>query len=1141
MNEIENKDISYINNEEICLNIDNYIDRLDYFKPRLYITGNIKMDSFNLSEKDIKIKFLRAYCQSKSPEIFAIFKDKIGVDEVFTNSLMNMLNSHTVAEKPILSFKPNESKFNKNSFEILPLQMLEQDILTNFNKRLLGYMTTITLPVEFSFHDSWYLIEKIREVSLNIIKKYSLMSVSTIEYMTKGNDNYLIKNAKQIEWYKRVILETNEDKQIKMLDPTGTKLNDFGFTTLIGTKLPYLYYPCGTDKISNLTFLISFFKVVRKKFGYIPDSGYKRVKTKDIYRSHYDNEYNTSILKYDQTQKREIEIPYFTPYFCGALNTVSRKDLLRSLFNYFNVVLFNTKNRGNEGEFFDTSMIEFCQTHYSRIRDIYNSTDEASINRILNEYFPIHTVSEIGIIKGIFEIKKDKLKLKVTKEEYDTFLRIENYYTYSENFTIEFTLFSFLAFQHIQNGLSNVGYPHIHIYFLTEALDRGLLNDIRREIDLKIKLTTGLYGDKSVLTELKNSETYINGIGYIMKNHSSQFTDKMLTQIDQHGDRIRNSKDPILYVDYYDDKLYDLTNYVWLMILGLDSKDGKTSSWSFTRDYIPLKLRKNKNTDQIYKSILQEFYPESIPTLEILEQNELVDNDIFNIKYTPTDYKNEKIQWIHFLQRYMVDRKLVICGDNIYQKRKVGKYSFELYYPTNDEKEICLIEGWDGSIKQFIESFSNYQSPRAPSEPLQRELIKIFENTTPGYTSGKYHFPCIKLNFRLIEYDDFILDIINRCIYDVPPKGQYCYLTITGINKANMYNKIDEMLSTISISIEDFIEDKLKRNILGLLKHLNMYNFHVLNMLHNFINVRFKKDELDLLIGDKNAYKSALTLLVYCVFPRNKIGLVTNFSSNDIGYNIAGKLAVINEEAGPCLEDLKSTTRPGLLNFAAASNVVGDKKFKDHKTFATANTSAIFAANIDGDTLKYITVPEIMARLNLNLHVPIETNLDVVTVAEYQAILGELLIFICMISLSKQYFNCEKIPKLHHYEIIPEPLERIHKYFNNGCDPIFLVKEGESNRSALDIRDFTFRSVNTHEFYETQFHLPSIKSKSKEEMITEIIKKAKADKASKLFESIKLRQEENYNAQQLREKERKEKEKLGIKMEGYGLYNPMGI
>jgi hypothetical protein len=1136
---IENKEISYTNDEDNCLNIDNYIDNLDYFKPRMYITGNIKLDSFNISDKEIKIKFLRAFCKSKSPEIFAIFEHKIGIDEVFTNSLMAMLNPKIILEKPIISFKPNESKFNRSSFEILPLQMLEQNILNDFNKRLLGYMTTITLPVEFSFHDSWYLIEKIRDVSLNIIKKYSLMSVSTIEYMTKGNDNYLIKKAKQIEWYKNIVLETDKVKQIKMLDPTGTKLNDFGFTTLIGTKLPYLYYPCGTDKISNLSMLISFFKIIRKRFGYIPDSGHKRVKTKDNYRSYYDNEFNTTILKFDQIQKRDIEVPYFTPYFCGVLNTTSRKDLLRSLFNYFNVVLFNTKSRGSEGEFFDTSMIEFCQTHYSRIRDIYNSTNETSINKILDEYFPIHTINEIGLLKGIFEIKRDELKLKVKKEEYDAFLRVENYYTYSENFTIEFTLFSFLAFQHIQNGLSNVGYPHIHIYFLTEALDRGPLNDIRREIDLNIKLATGLYGERSVLTELKNSESYINGIGYLMKNHSSQFVDKMLTQIDQHGDKIRNSKDPILYIDYYDDKLYELTSYVWYMILGAENEDGKISPWSFTRDYIPLKLRKNKNTDQIYRSILQEFYPESIPKIEILEQIELVENDIFDIKYTPTDYKNEKIQWIHYLQRYMVERKLVICDGNIYQKRKIGKYSFELYYPINDEGEICTIEGWDASISQFIKSFSNYQSPRAPSEKLQRELIEIFENTTPGYTSQKFHFPCIKLNFRLIEYDDFILDIINRCTYDIPPKGQYCYLNIMGINKSNMYNKIDEMLSTVSISMEDFIQDKLKRNILGLLKHLKMYNFHVLSMLHNFINVRFKKDELDLLIGDKNAYKSALTLLVYCVFPRNKVGLVTNFSSNDIGYNIAGKLAVINEEAGPCLEDLKSTTRPGLLNFAAASNVVGDKKFKDHKTFATANTSAIFAANIDSDTLKYITVPEIMARLNLNLHKPIEQNLDVVTVAEYQAILGELLIFICMVSLSKQYFECEKIPKLHHYENIPEPLERIHKYFNHGCDPIFLQKLGESNRSALDIRDFTFRSTITHEFFETEFHLPAIKSISKEEMINEIIRKAKVDKAKKLFETIKSRQEASYNSQQLLEQERREKEKLGIRLERHECYNPM--
>lgn len=1122
------------NDETIC-NIDDYIDKLDYFKPRFYITGNIKMNSFNVSEKEFKIRFLRAQCKVKSREIFSIFEDRIGVDIPFTDKVNKYFDVDVVVQKQIISFKPTETKFNKDKCpEILPLQLLERDIISKFNKRLLGYMTTITLPVEFSFHDSWYLIEKIREVSLNIIKRYSLLSISTIEYMTKGNANYIIKNAKQVEWYKKLIMETDIDKQIKMLEPTGTKRNDFGFNELIGTKLPYLYYPSASSNMNNFTCLVRLFMIIRKRFAYIPDYGRKRIITKDLYRNQYDNQPNTTQEIYDKATGKTSRIPAYTPYFLGSLNTVSRKELLRSLFNYFNVILFNSKKQGLEGEYFDETMIQFCQVHYSRIRDTYNTTDEKSINKILDEYFPIHTIQEIGILKGVFEIDKDKLKIKVSPEEYQSFLRAENYYTYSENFSIEFTIFSFLAFQHIQNGLSNVGYPHIHIYFLTEALDRGPLNDIRREIDLDIKMITGLYGDKSVLTELKNNESYISGIGYIMKNHSSSFVDKMLTQVDQYGNQLRNPKDPVLYVDYYDQDLYELTSYVWLMMLGNHDNKDKISPWSFTNDYIPLKLRKNKNTYEIYKLIIQEFYPERVHEFETLEELRDIENDIFNIKYTPTDYKSDKIQWIHFLQRYMVDRKLVICKGHIYQKRKDAKYSFEPYYPKNDKGDISTIQGWESSITQFIESFSTYQSPRAPSEQLQKELIKILENTTPGYTSGRYHFPCIDINFRLVEYDDFILDIINRCIYDHQPKGQYCYLKITGINKSNLYQKIDEMLSTVSISMEEFINDKERRNILGLLKHLQMYDFHTLSVMYKFISVRFKKDELQFLIGDKNAYKSALTLFPSCVFPSIKIGLTTNFSSFDVGYNVADKLVVINEEAGPCMESFNTNDRPLLLNFAAGSAIVGEKKFKDHKKLSTSNISAIFAANINEDSLKYMTVPEIVARLNIVLHTPIKTDLCVVTCSEYMSILGQLLVFSCMISLSNEFYNNERIPKLHNYVNIPEPLERIHKYFNNNCNPMFLRKEGEEDRSALDIRNMTYFSAFTNDFYQTDGKLiPSTFYKTKEEVVEIIIEKAMEDKSNKLFESTKIRLEAAYKSNKLLEKQREDKRIKGIPYESF--------
>lgn len=80
-----------------------------------------------------------------------------------------------------------------------------------------------------------------------------------------------------------------------------------------------------------------------------------------------------------------------------------------------------------------------------------------------------------------------------------------------------------------------------------------------------------------------------------------------------------------------------------------------------------------------------------------------------------------------------------------------------------------------------------------------------------------------------------------------------------------MYEKIDEMLSKLEYTLEDFQNGK-ERNILGLLEHLKIYNFHTLNTLYNFINCRFNKNCLNLIIGDKNAYKSSTFNLVHCVF-----------------------------------------------------------------------------------------------------------------------------------------------------------------------------------------------------------------------------------------------------------------------------------
>lgn len=1074
--------------ENININLDNYIDSLEYFKPQSYVIGTKELESFRRQDKDQIIKIVKAMIKNRAPDLYEVFETEISNNEKLCKYLFDILKGKTIIEKQMISPKVNVDKFNMGSPQAFFLDLLEKDILSHYDTRLVGMMTTVTIPPTYSFHDAWLICEKLREISLNIIKEYSVMAVSTVEYMHSGNKNYRMKGKKQIEWYQKLLSESDVNKQSILLAPTGIKDNDFGIERLTDSKMPYLYYPGENQSTLSFNNLIRFYKIIRRKFTYIHDDK-KRLYTKDFFRVYYGDQFDTYKQQYNQNKKIWETVPACSPFFCGEVDNVSRKELLQSLFNYFNIILFSRRNPGVNSDCIDTSMVDFCQIHYRRIRDTYNSTDPNKLNIILDEYFPIHKVSEIGVAKGIFEINRDgKYKLKVTDEEYKKFLRIHNNYEFSNKFYTEFTFFTFLAFQHRQNGLSNVGYPHIHIYFLVEAVDHKNLNEITREVNTRISFATGLCNGKAVLTVLKVDETYVKGIGYITKNDSSAFVDKMLSQIDENGNRIRTSKDPILYVDYYDDRLYDLTAHAWLNIIG-EANDGKITNWSYANDYIPLKLRKYKTSSEIYRLIIREFYPERVPKLLKLEEKELIDDKIFNIKYAPTDYKNEKSVWINYLQHYMVSRKLIINEGYIYQKSKDGKYTFDLYFPKDSNGEISSPDGWDASIKCFIQSFSNNISPKPPSKTTEDNLIKIFENTTPGYTENKYHFPCVILNMRLVEYEDFILDIISRKTYTEQVENQYCFLYIPGINRDNILPKIDEMLSSTKISFEDFQSGKSKRTIIGLLKHLGLYNKYTLSLLYDTLNVRFGKNGLSLFAGDRNSYKSKMLLLVYCLFPPNKIGHPSTFDHHDVGHQVQGKLALVSEEGGAILENIAKQNKSLSLNIFGGEDITGDKKFKDPKTCSSAQMSVSFCVNINGKLGESLEIPEVQTRINPTLHRIHPGNPGVVTIAEYKAILGELLYFVCMVSLSRDYFNYEKVPILHHHDRIPEPLERMHKYFLNNCNPKFLVKDGEPDRSALDIRDFEFNSILTHSFYES-VNLPGNILKTKEEIFTEIIKEA---------------------------------------------------
>lgn len=1075
-------------------NLDSYIDDLDYFKPLFYFQGMEILKNISIQNNLLERIILECTLKFQSESCYKIYKS-LEFNQLFLEKLVNLIKPKTEISRSIKSFSPNIDRFNQNSQEAYQLIRFENIVKNEMNNRFYGMMTTITYPPSFSFHDTWLIVEKHRELSLNLIRESgSLMSISTIEYMHSGEKKYRIKCEEQIKWFYSLISIQNINDKKELL-----KNEKYGFDKLTETKLPYIYNPGMLPGKNGIQILIDFYKSIRNIHCYELDKEKKRIYTKDRYRELYGDikdipKYSTRVNRKTGEVYNVENIDGYSPPINNELQKVSRNTLLKSLFNYFHIILFNRKNHDKFVGFIDRSIVKMAEENYKYIRDIMNENNSEKLNSLLDLYFPIFTVNEIGISKGVFNIDGSKI-LEQSEEEYENFKRIHNYYTYSNNFYIEYTFYAFLAFQHLQNGLSNVGYPHIHIYFMVDAINHKDILNLKREINSKISEALDLEINQAVLTELKEEETFWKGIGYIMKNSKSQFVDKMLTQVDEKGNRIRDSKDPILYLDYYNKDLYTKTKDCWYSLMNYIYNDdtktfleaNKSSSFLIENENLPLRIRTSFHLKDIFRELISEFYPEYFYIINRDKIKDDILNEIFGIKYIPND-GTEETTWINFLQHYMVKNKLVVSDGYIYKYNDDSKYTFELYIPSIEETPI-MRKSWDSSIECFIQSFSLNISPKAPSKVLMDKLILKFRNLIPGKIQGFIEIPCILINFRLIEYEDFILDIINRCTYSTPPTRQYCGKFINKINKSNILEKVTELLQTSLIDIDNFkFGSIINRTPLGLLRHLNLYNIHSLNILYEMLNVRIRKDSLILLAGDSSSYKSSMTYISNCIFPEHRVGILSDLSNTGIAYNVIGKDVVICHEANRNLESIMKQERAALLAITGGEKTSAGKKFKDVETFSTESTSVTFCINIDEKIHECLKKQELQMRSNINIHRRCENNLGVVTQANYEAIIGELLYLVCICSLSINYFNCERLPILHHYDEVPEPLERIHLYYLCNCDTKRLVKRGESSRSALDIRDFEYRSITTHEFINLPTEiLPSLEFKSKNEMFRELI------------------------------------------------------
>ncbi len=957
------------------------------------------------------VDFIKKVIKDRNEEIYSLFENKIG-NKIPVFDILGIITPRTIFESKITHHVKNVNSLNEKNISPL-IKSFGQKIIREYRKHLIPVMTTINYDTTFSFHDAWHCVNYDINSIISIIRDYALVSFSTVEYVHSRKTEY-INTKKLTDQFYKVCELASRNQPIQAVN-----LIDAGM--IIDNKSSLIYLP------SNYNLKFFTYKLYRNAFGKIK---YPKLKSKDIYRDHYNDQ---------KIVDRSTGESYYQCYLVDCIKNLDLQELLELLMNYFHVILFNSKTIGPNGETFHHDYFNFCKHHHDKIRE---GILEGKSKELINEYFPTFSVREIADEIGFWEIDYEKVKLKLNGQQaIDGYKQAKNYFECSQDVYIEYTLFTFLAFQHRNNGGSTVGYPHIHITYLIEARDRLSMNKIHEYIDNEIREKTGL---RDILTKIREDNSYEKSIAYVIKNARVEYVDKMLTQLNHYNNRIRNQGDPYVLVDFFDKQLFELTQYDILTIAGcIDGINPNVTSQRSS--HIPMKIRYNKSDIEIYKDIVEKFYPDKLDAL--LTSLEDIDQNIFDINFIPPIYKEIKNTWIRYIQFYMVEHKLIVCDEFIYQKITESKYSFKEYK----------------SIKEFIEGFSFSISPPPPSRQLKEELVELLTNQKPEKIEGSFNFPCVKINFRIVEYKDFILDIVNRCTYSKPPNGQYCYIFFNDVNLGNIIPRVSELISHASYTVQDYNMGRLKRNIVGLLSHLGNFDIQFLSLMHATINVRFDKEGLIILIGDSSSYKSKLILLPIALFPFHKIGRIRECSSFELESQVRTQNVIIVEEANKFLENLNREARGPILQLASGETITVQKKFGDHSNIPTENKSFITLANIDENTRNYITKPEFVNRLRIRNTKYNDVDFGVVTLSEYLCCLPEFLYLVTMSSLSEEYYNCEKLPILKHFDKIPEPLERVHKYFLYDCNPKYLIKEGEPTRSALDIRDsiYELRTDNT--------------------------------------------------------------------------------
>ena len=1011
----------------------------EFLMERKHNLSKLLMRKIQDKDESIKIDFLKLLFLEKYPSIYDKIEPFIET-KISRFELLEIIKPVTLFTKQIKSHIENVNTIDVNKPVVSKLNDMNIHIIREYKKHLIPVLVTVRFDTSISFHDAWHRVNYDVSTALSIIKDISIISFSTIEYDHNKQPNYMIKKP-------------HTDKYYKFFEETLKGIYNI-YDYCINSICPFIYFP------SDLSIKIYLYKYYAIKFC---KNKWEKLKSKDSNKHLYSSENEKNI-------NRMTGETYHRCYLANQIKNEDLPKLLELLENYFHVILYNRKNKGDRGEDFTYEYINFCKYHYDKIRE---GILDGNTKKLINEYFPTYTMREIGEDIGFFKIDETKIKGEEEKKQY---FQVYNTFTYSNDIYVEYTFFTFLAYQHKINSGSVIGYPHFHISFLMETRDHSFNLEIIQDIKIKLKEKLDL---KDIVVDLKDTNDYTKSIGYTIKNSRIAYVDKMLSQINYYGDKIREEGNPYIFVDINDMDFYRIIEPDILEIAGgingLNSNiDSERCTW------IPMKIRYNKTNREIATEILQKISPETLVKMNENIAMEKERNKIFNITMITPNEKCKKIIWIRYIQQHMIENKLVICDNRIFKIREESKYSFNV----------------EMSIEEYVGRFSTSITPPAPDSTLSEYLIKIMniKNEKKYSNETLFNFPQVNINFRLYEYKDFILDTINRCIIDKPPEGHYCYLYFGDISKENYISKVIELIEDGNLNFEDYQDGRTKGRLIGLLKHLNIYDIEFLSYILNTIVPRFRKKDSLLYLGDASSYKSALALLMQIVFPDYKVSRLTKGSKFELFSQLIGALVIYAEECHVMLESIKGSDGGSFLKVSGGEIAEAEGKgLNIQLKIPTANMSFIGNCNINENTLKYIKHEAFLERFNIFQMKKNPIDFGVVKEAEFISCLPEFLLLITMANISKDYYDCEKLPILKSFKELPEPLIRVLNYWQNECDSKYLIPKDGIYRNALQLRESVFELRTNHDFISLENTLLKIGKRDQFSTIENIYEKSKSE------------------------------------------------